>query len=96
MSNFRAVIVRPLITEKAMNLREREGKYVFEVKPHANKLEIKRAVEEAFDVTVTRVRTLKVHGKRKRWGMTRGKRPDRKKAIVTLREGDIIEFFESV
>ena len=96
MNTLRAVIVRPLITEKAMNMKEREGKYVFEVHPRANKLEIKRAVEEAFDVTVIRVRTLAVHGKRKRWGMTRGKRPDRKKAIVTLREGDIIEFFESV
>ena len=96
MNTLRSVIVRPLITEKAMNMKEREGKYVFEVSPRANKLEIKRAVEEAFDVTVTRVRTLTVHGKRKRWGMTRGKRPDRKKAVVTLREGDVIEFFESV
>lgn len=96
MKDFRTIIGRPLITEKAMNLKERQGKYVFEVSQHANKLQIKQAVEEAFDVRVTSVRTMKVHGKRKRWGMTRGRRPDRKKAIITLREGDLIEFFESL
>ena len=67
---------------------------MFQVDRRANKIEIKRAVEEIFDVTVENVRTSSVHGKVKQLGRFRGRRPDWKKAVVTLMEGDTIEFFE--
>jgi large subunit ribosomal protein L23 len=88
------IIRRPLITEKATLLTERDNKVVFEVDRSANKLDIKRAVEQMFDVKVTDVRTSSMHGKVKRMGMHRGRRPDWKKAFVTLQQGDKIEFFE--
>ena len=69
---------------------------VFEVDPKANKLEIKEAVEKLFNVKVLKVRTIKVKGKRRRLGRLEGKEKDWKKAIVTLRPGDRIEFFEGV
>ncbi|MBD3387236.1 50S ribosomal protein L23 [candidate division KSB1 bacterium] len=92
------VIIKPLLTEKALKLQEDENKYGFVVIQTANKIEIKRAVEKKFDVTVDNVRTINVHGKSKqmntRRGLTRGRRSGWKKAIVTLREGDKIDFFE--
>ncbi len=94
------ILIRPLITEKAMNLQERRNQYAFEVARDANKLEIKHAVETKFNVTVEKVRTINVKGKRKRLntrrGMTFGRRSSWKKAIVTLKEGDRIELFEGV
>ncbi len=89
------VIVRPLITEKATNLTS-ENKYAFEVNSRANKPQIRAAVETAFEVQVLKVNTMNVHGKRKRTrsGFTHGK--NWKKAIVTLAEGDSIQFFEGV
>ena len=68
--------------------------YAFEVDPNANKIEIQRAVEQLFKVTVIQVRTANVLGKMKRLGRRYGKRPDWKRAIVTLKEGDRIDFFE--
>lgn len=93
------VIKKPLITEKAMSLQE-QGQYVFEVDPKANKIEIKKAVEEMFEVNVTSVRTLIRKGKRKfrltRRGYMRGKTKDVKKAYVTLKEGQSIELVSGV
>lgn len=99
MKNQRLVLVRPIITEKMLKLQESEGKYGFVVNIDSNKIEIKSAVEKKFDVTVDSVSTIVVKGKAKqsntRRGITKGRRPNWKKAIVTLREGDKIEFFET-
>ncbi len=96
MKDIRRIIRRPLITEKANTLREAHNQYCFEVDRHANKIEIKGAVEELFEVHVTDVRTATIHGKVKRMGRFQGKRPDWKKAMVTLRAGDSIELYEGV
>ncbi|MCA9594622.1 MAG: 50S ribosomal protein L23 [Myxococcales bacterium] len=88
------IIKRPIaLTEKAARLKE-QNKVVFEVNPKANKIEIRQAVEEMFDVKVTDVSTLVNRGKVKRLGRRLTKRPNWKKAIVTLREGDDIQFFD--
>jgi len=89
------IIVRPLITEKNTNLMS-FNKYSFEVARGANKPQIKRAVEEIFNVTVTKVHTMNMRGKMRRRGMKFGYTADWKKAIVTLAEGDRIELFEGV
>jgi len=88
------VIIRPLITERAAIAQEEENKVFFQVATDANKLEIKDAVESLFGVTVTSVRTMNVKGKLKRVGLQTGYRPSWKKAIVTLGEGDSLDFFE--
>jgi len=73
-----------------------ENKYSFYVDTKTNKIEIKKAVEELFKVTVLKVHTTSVKGKLKRMGRYAGKTPDRKKAIVTLKDGDKIEIFEGM
>ena len=90
------VIRRPLITEKTSILRERDGRtIVFEVATHANKTEIKRAIETLLGSKVEHVRTAIAHGKVKRQGRFAGQRSDWKKAYVKLREGEKLpEFFE--
>jgi len=90
------VIRRPLITEKGMRNNEEHNTVVFQVDPRANKLQIKQAVEVLFQVKVLEVNTLNMQGKKKRVRMREGKKPDWKKAYVTLREGDTITFFEGV
>lgn len=90
------IIRRPLITEKGTELKDHANQYVFAVTRNANKIEIKRAVETLFHVTVLRVRTISVKGKEKRVGRFVGRTPDWKKAVATLKEGDSIEFFEGV
>lgn len=89
----RAIVSRPLVTEKNHVLQEEQNKYVFEVARDVNKLEIKRAVEEIFDVQVASVRTLRMKGKVKRLGRFEGRRPDWKKAIVKLADGDVIDLY---
>jgi len=89
------VIVRPLITEKGTFLSEL-NKYAFEVAAGANKMQIKEAVELAFSVTVLKVNTMVMPGKQRRVGRSIGMTSEWKKAIVTLAEGDRIEFFEGV
>lgn len=96
MRDARQVVRRALITEKGARLRERENVYFFEVDPDANKVEIRRAVEEIFSVRVTKVRTINYAGKPKRLGRFAGKRSSWKKAIVTVAEGQTIELFEQV
>jgi len=89
------VIRRPLIlTEKGSLLREEENKYLFEVHPDANKIDIRKAVETLFKVDVVDVNTLIVRGRMRRMGRTRAKTRNWKKAIVTLGEGESIDFFE--
>ncbi len=91
------VIKRPLyLTEKGAKLREEQNKYTFEVDLDANKMQIKDAVETLFKVTVRDVRTLIVRGHMRRMGRTFAKTRNWKKAVVTLREGDTIDFFEGV
>jgi len=90
----REIIVRPLVTEKISALQETENKVAFVVNRDANKIEIKKAVEEKFDVKVKKVATVNMKGKFKRLGKFEGRRPHWKKAIVTLREGFKINFFE--
>ena len=93
MKNPRSIIGRPLITEKNHILRDEENKYVFEVSIDANKLEIRKAIEEIFDVQVASVKTMRMKGKMKRLGRYEGRRPDWKKAIVKLVDGDVIDLF---
>ncbi|MEW6275407.1 MAG: 50S ribosomal protein L23 [Bacillota bacterium] len=94
MKNPRDIIVRPVITEKSYSLAG-QNKYTFVVTPEANKVEIKKAVEDLFKVKVLKVNTLNVQGKPRRVRGIAGYKPDYKKAIVTLRPGDKIEVFES-
>jgi large subunit ribosomal protein L23 len=90
------VIIRPVISEKSYNLIETEGQYTFHVDRRAKKNQIKRAVESAFDVRVSKVNTVNVKSKPKRQGLTRGRTASWKKAVVTLAAGDRIELFEGV
>ena len=85
------VLVGPLVTEKATLLSE-NGQIAFRVRLDASKAEIRKAVENLFDVKVTAVNTLRVKGKTKLFRGRRGRRPDYKKAIVTLAEGQNVDF----
>lgn len=96
MRPYSEVIIRPLMTEKNAKMKEAENRVAFEVAPDANRIEVRNAVEEAFKVSVTRVNILNIRGKFKRLGKNTGRRRDWKKAIVTLKEGSTIEFFEGV
>ncbi|MEW6719127.1 MAG: 50S ribosomal protein L23 [Thermodesulfobacteriota bacterium] len=94
--NISDVIKRPLITEKSTLLKGVSNCVLFAVDSRANKKEVRDAVEKSFKVKVVDVRTMNVAGKAKRRGRTVGLRPGWKKAVVTLKEGDKIEFFEGV
>ncbi|NLN61622.1 MAG: 50S ribosomal protein L23 [Myxococcales bacterium] len=97
MRTLQEVIIKPLVmTEKGEILKENQGTYLFKVALAATKPEIKEAVEKLFKVGVTNVNTSIVRGKVTRMGRRMGKRPNWKKAMVTLRDGDSIEFFEGV
>jgi len=97
MNNSSDVILRPIISEQSTEHVDLK-KYVFEVAPSANKIEIKKAVEDLFDVEVTKVTTLNMKGKTKRMGRyPSGKRKDWKKAVVKLSDkSKTIEFFEGL
>ena len=90
MRDVYSVLKRPLFSEKNDRLKEKYNKYAFQVDLKANKIEIRQAVEQVFGVTVTKVNTMRVYGKVKRRGRSEGKRPDWKKAFVTLKEGETI------
>ena len=96
MKDIYQIIKQPLITEKANLLKEKENKVSFVVDRGANKAEIKEAVERLLKVKVLKVQVSNMKGKPRRIGRTMGKRSDWKKAVVTLRPGDHIEFFEGV
>ena len=86
MRNPRDVLKKPIVSERSMGLME-QNKYSFYVEPKANKIEIKNAVQELFNVTVTSVNTMNVQGKKKRVGRFLGRTANRKKAIVTTFAG---------
>ncbi len=90
-----AILRKPLITEKSTAMQE-AGRYVFEVAPLATKHQIKQAVEEAFGVSVVKVNTANVKGKKRRFGARISARRSWKKAMVTLKRGDTITIFEGV
>ncbi|MBU1207582.1 MAG: 50S ribosomal protein L23 [Pseudomonadota bacterium] len=96
MREAHQVIRKPLITEKSNRQKEEGNQIAFVVDPKATKIEIRQAVEKLFKVRVRRVHTMNLVGKRKRMGKFFGWKSDWKKAIVTLKEGDRIEFFEGV
>jgi len=90
MKDIYSVLKRPLFTEKNDRAKERYNKFAFEVDIQANKIEIRQAVERIFGVHVVKVNTMVMHGKEKRRGRSIGRRPDWKKAIVTVKSGENI------
>ena len=92
LSRYYRIIKRPLMTEKSTFFQDEQNKYCFLVAPTANKVQIREAVERLFDVKVMAVNTMLRQGKLKRVGAHIGRGSDWKRAIVTLREGDRIEF----
>ena len=88
------IIKRPLDTEKLDRMRDKENKFAFEIDMKASKTEVKQAIEGLFKVKVVDIKTAIVRGKFRRIGRSEGKRPNWKKAIVTLKEGDAISLFE--
>jgi large subunit ribosomal protein L23 len=96
MLHKRSVLRKPLLTEKVAQIQDKHNQYAFTVDRDANKIEIKRAVELKYSVTVEDVNTMGVRGKVKRLGRFQGKRADWKKAIVTLKAGDSIELAQNV
>lgn len=94
MIHPRNIIISPIITEKIEEQIRTNNSYTFKVSINANKIEIKRAIEKIFSVKVLDVNTIRMLGKPKRLGRYSGKRPDWKKAIVTLKAGDKIADFE--
>jgi len=95
MRDPHTVLIKPMVSEKSLMLME-ENKYSFLVDRNANKIEIKHAVESLFNVHVLEVTTRNIIGKVRTMGRYRGKRPDTKRAIVKLAEGDKIEIFTSL
>ena len=96
MKDLHRVISSPLITEKGTLVNEQGNQFVFKVRREANKVEIRRAVETFFKVKVQNVRTMNYLGKNRRVGKWVGKRPNWKKAYVTLAPGQRIDLFENV
>ncbi|MFQ6604191.1 MAG: 50S ribosomal protein L23 [Fidelibacterota bacterium] len=102
MPDFKDIIIRPIFTEKMSILEETERKYAFEVDPGANKISIKRAVEELFDVKVVKVATMNRKGKAKQMTVrsggrtirTTGRRSNWKRAVVTLQDGYSIDLLK--
>ena len=94
MNNARDIIIEPVVSEKAYDGIDLLNAYTFIVDPRANKTEIRIAVEEIFDVKVKKVNTINRRGKKRRYGYKVGRQPDRKRAIVTLADGDSIDIFE--
>ncbi|MBI1734338.1 MAG: 50S ribosomal protein L23 [Candidatus Rokubacteria bacterium] len=90
----REILIRPLMTEKHMRQKEEQNSVAFQVRPDANKVEIRSAVETVFNVKVSDVRTINYEGKLKRMGRHQGRRPSWKKAIVTLAPGHKIDLVE--
>ncbi|KAF0177704.1 MAG: large subunit ribosomal protein L23 [Nitrospirae bacterium] len=96
MKHIYEVIKKPLFTEKGMDLKESKNKLLIQVSPDANKHEVKQAMEEIFKVKVDKVNIVNVPGKKKRYGKFLGERSGKKKAIVTLKQGEKLDFIEGV
>ena len=94
MKNPRDIIFEPVVSEKSYDLVDANNQYTFIVDPRSNKTEIKQAIQTIFDVKVVSVNTVNRQGKRKRTGLTLGKRKNTKRALVTLASGDSIDVFE--
>jgi large subunit ribosomal protein L23 len=94
LKNPHDIVLKPLLTEKMEFLKDDSGKYAFIVRKGANKIEIREAIELIYNVTVTKVAVMNLHGKKRRIGWIQGRRSSWKKAVVTLKEGDSIEYFE--
>ena len=94
MKSPRDVIIRPVVSEKSYSALE-ANRYTFLVHPGANKTEIKEAIQKIWNVRVLSVNTMIRRGKQKRTRMVQGRRPDQKRAVVTLAAGDSIEIFEA-
>ena len=92
----RSIVLEPIITEKTASRRDSANEVAFKVARDANKIEIRGAVEELFDVVVTDVRTMAVTGKLKRLGRFEGRRASWKKAIVKLKEGQTIDLYDQM
>ena len=94
------IIKKPVITEKMTAVSEKLNKYAFIVDKNANKIQIKKAIEKLYDVKVEAVNTMNYDGKKKsrytKAGVISGRRPAFKKAVVTLKEGDTIDFFSNI
>ena len=95
MKRSREILISPLITEKSTSQQKSNNSYTFKVSVNANKIEIRKAVEAVFNVSVIEVNTINQRGKVKRMGRFAGKRADWKKAIVKLKTGDSITDFET-
>lgn len=100
MKDVRQIIIEPVLTEKALRLKDESNQYVFKVDRNANKIEIKQALEKRFDVKVKSVRVINVKGKPRqrftRAGRVTGYTPSWKKAVVTLEEGSKLDFLENL
>ena len=94
--NSQQVIQKPLVTERSMTMRDEESKYAFQVHPRATKPEIRKAIEELFEVKVVAVTTQNVLGKVKRLGRHSGRRPSWKKAVVKLAQGQKLDIYDAV
>ena len=95
------ILIKPILTEKQTDISEKyPNRYAFRVLPSANKAEIKNAIEQMYKVTVVRVNTMNYDGKRKsrytKAGMVNGRTASFKKAIITLKEGEVIDFFSNI
>jgi large subunit ribosomal protein L23 len=95
-TNHYSILEKPLITEKSTMMQEQGNRVMFQVKRSANKLQIKEAVQNVFNVTVLDVNTINVKPKTQRFGRHQGQTKAWKKAIVLLKEGDRIDFFDGV
>ena len=91
--NIFDVLRAPKMSEKTLSLKEEANQFAFEVDQRANKIQIKESIEKSFKVSVLKVRTMNVRGKKKRLGRYQGHKSSWKKAIVTLKERDTIEYF---
>jgi large subunit ribosomal protein L23 len=94
--NGAGLVIAPLVTEKGTIAGEKGNQVVFRIRPGANKDQIREVIEELFKVTVVKVRTANFLGKERRRGRTAGRRPNWKKAYITLKKGDRIEIFEGL
>jgi large subunit ribosomal protein L23 len=94
--NAQGVVISPLVTEKGTIVSEKSNQVVFRILPGASKAQIRNVIEDLFKVTVVKIRTANFLGKQRRRGRTVGRRPNWKKAYITLKEGDRIEIFEGL
>lgn len=94
MIHPREIIIAPMLTEKSLLEKETHNRYIFRVSINANKIEIRRAIEKVFSVKVVKINTIRMKGKPKRMGKYEGRRPDWKKAIVTIQADQTIPDFE--